>query len=85
MKKFVKGLLVVVSIIVVLVIVFIVALIKMAKEKNEKYYEYMEPVGVIEKKYTPMGSLEVSSIEVKSDNAQIGRFVIYYTSLFFLS
>ena len=35
-------------------------------------------MGAIEKKYTPMGSSEVSSIEFKSDNAQIGRFVIFY-------
>ncbi|MBR2259783.1 MAG: alpha/beta hydrolase [Clostridia bacterium] len=78
MKKFVKALLIVVLVIVVLVIVVIAALGRMAKDKNEKYYEYTSPVGVIEKKYTPMGSSEVTSIEFKSDNAQIGRFVIHY-------
>ena len=78
MKKFVKALLIVVLVIVVLVIVVIAALGRMAKDKNEKYYEYTSPVGVIEKKYTPMGSSEVSTIEFKSDNAQIGIFVIFY-------
>ena len=42
------------------------------------YYKYTNPVGAIEKKYTPMGSHEVSSIKFNSDNEQIGRFVIHY-------
>ena len=78
MKKFIKVLLIVALVIIILVIVVIAALGKMAKEKNEKYYEYTNPVGETEAKYTPMGSSEVSTIEFKSDNEQIGRFVIYY-------
>ena len=78
MKKIIKGVLILLLIIVLIVIAVIIALGKMAKEKNEKYYEYTYPVGVIEKKYTPLGSSEVSSIEFKSGNARIGRFVIYY-------
>ena len=78
MKKFIKVLLIAALLIVVLVIVVIAALGKMAKEKNDNYYKYMNPAGEIETKYTPMGSSQVSSIEIKSDNEQIGRFVIYY-------
>ena len=78
MKKFIKVLLIVALIIVILVIVVIAALGKMAKEKNDRYYEYTNPAGAIEKKYTPMGPSEVSSIEFNSDNEQIGRFVIHY-------
>ena len=61
-----------------LIAVLLASLGKMAKEKNEKYYEYTTPTGAIETKYTPMGSCEVSGAEFKSDNSQIGRFVIYY-------
>ena len=78
MKKFIKVVLVLLLIIIIIVVVFVMALVKMAKEKNEKYYEYTNPVGVIETKYTSMGSSEVSSIEFKSDNAQIGKYVVYY-------
>ena len=78
MKKIIKGVLILLLIIVLIVIAVIISLGKMAKEKNEKYFEYMNPVGSIETEYTPMGSSEVSSIEFKSDNTQIGRFVIYY-------
>ena len=77
MKKYIKVLLIVALVVAVLVIAVVAALGRIAKEKNEKYYEYTSPVGVIEKKYTPMGSSEVTSIEFKSDNAQIGRFVIH--------
>lgn len=78
MKKVIKGVLILLLIIILIAIAVIIGLGKMAKEKNEKYYEYTNPVGEIEKKYTPMGSNDVSGIEFKSDNAQIGRFVIYY-------
>ena len=78
MKKAVKIVLIILLILIILVVVFIMALGKMAKEKNENYYKYMNPVGEIETKYTSMGSNEVSSIVFKSDNEQIGRFVIHY-------
>ncbi|MBP1535271.1 MAG: hypothetical protein IK999_14275, partial [Ruminococcus sp.] len=78
MKKAVKIVLIILLILIILVVVFIMALGKMSKEKNENYYKYMNPVGEIETKYTSMGSNEVSSIVFKSDNEQIGRFVIHY-------
>lgn len=78
MKKFVKVMLIILLVFMIAVIAVIKSLGKMAKEKNERYYEYMDPVGVIEAKYTPMGSSEVSTIEFKSENTQIGKFVIYY-------
>ncbi len=78
MKKVLKVIGIIVAVSAVLVTVLLVSLGKMAKEKNEKYYEYTNPVGAIEKKYSLMGSSEVSTIEFKSDNAQIGIFVIFY-------
>lgn len=78
MKKAIKIALALLLILIILVLVFVMALGKMAKEKNDNYYKYTNPVGEIETKYTPMGPSEVSSIEFKSNNAQIGRFVIYY-------
>ena len=66
------------AVIIIIVFAFIFAIGKMVKEKTEKYYEYTNPIGVIETKFTPMGSSEVSGIEFKSDNEQIGRFVIHY-------
>ena len=78
MKKAIKIVLVILLILVILVVVFVMALGKMAKERNDNYYKYTNPVGEIETKFTPMGSSEVSSVEYKSDNEQIGRFVVYY-------
>lgn len=78
MKKVGIVVLVVVLAVILIGAVAVASLVKMIKEKNEKYYEYSNPVGIIETKYTAMGSSEVSNIEFKSDNAQIGKFVIYY-------
>ena len=80
MKKLVSILLVAALVVVVLVVAAIAALGHMAKDRNERYYEYADPVGEIEARYTPMGPSEVSSIELESDDTQIGRFVIYYPS-----
>ena len=84
MKKVLKVIGIIVAVSAVLVTVLLVSLGKMAKEKNEKYYEYTNPVGAIEKKYSLMGSSEVSTIEFKSDNAQICIFVIFYPAPCFL-
>ena len=78
MKKAIKIVLVILLILVILVVVFVMALGKMAKERNDNYYKYTNPVGEIETKFTPMGSSDVSSVEYKSNNEQIGRFVVYY-------
>lgn len=80
MKKFIKVILIAVLVIIVIVVAAVLILGNMAKQKTEKYYEYSNPVGVIEKKYTQMGSKEVSSKEITSENEKIGKFVVYYPS-----
>lgn len=78
MGKFLKIILILVSIIVIIIVATLLFIGKVAKERNEKYYEYSNATGVIEKRYTNMGSSEVLTTEITSDSAQIGKWVIYY-------
>ena len=78
MKKVLKVIGIIILVLVAAVIAIVLILGKMANEKTKNYYKYTNPVGEIETKYTPLGSSEVSTAEYKSDNAQIGKFVVYY-------
>lgn len=76
--KLIKILLVIVLIIVSLVVIGLLLLQSVAKQQAHTYYNHTNPVGIIEKKYAPMGSSEVAHKEIVSDNPKIGKFVIYY-------
>ncbi len=64
MKKAEKRVLPIIGIVILVAIVAVIAIfaascgINSYKEKN--YYKYATPYGEIEKKYTPMGGLDVS-------------------------
>ncbi len=83
MKKAVKRVLLIVGIVFLVAIVAVIAIFAVScginsyKEKN--YYKYATPYGEIEKKYTPMGELDVSYDEYKLDNAY-KKYEIYYPS-----
>ncbi len=83
MKKAVKRVLLIVGIVFLVTIVAVISIFAVScginsyKEKN--YYKYATPYGEIEKKYTPMGGLDVSYDEYKSDNAY-KKYEIYYPS-----
>ena len=68
----------VILIVLAAVAVIVIVLGMIAKQKSEKYYKYSNPVGEMEKQYTPMGSCKVAKLEIASEDPQIGRFVIYY-------
>lgn len=78
MKKVLRKVLKVILIVLAVVAVIVIALGLASKQRSEKYYKYSNPVGEIEKQYTPMGSYKVAKLEITSEDQQIGRFVIYY-------
>lgn len=78
MKKVLKIIGIIVLILVVLIADLVFFIGKMAADKAEHYYKYSNATGEIEKKYTEMGSLEVTSREYPSDDETIKKFVIWY-------
>lgn len=78
MKKMLKIIGIVLLIIIILIALAIVKILKVAKERNDNYYKYSTTEGIIEKKYTAMGSLDVSSKEYNAENETIGKYVVYY-------
>ena len=49
-----------------------------AAYQNEHYYENASPAGEIEKKYTAMGSLDVSYAEYRAEGEDFKKYEIYY-------
>lgn len=81
MKRVLKVVGIVLLVVIALIVVVLVALGKMAGDKSAHYYNYSNPVGEIEKKYTAMGEMKVSSKEYPSDSEAIGKFVVWYPSV----
>lgn len=78
MKKFLKVVVIVILVIIAVVAVALLALGHLAQQKSEHYADHTNAVGSLEKKYAAMGPASVSSVEYPSDDASIGKFVVYY-------
>lgn len=80
MKKVIRIILLVVVILIILGVGGCAWILHMVNERNENYYKYASPVGVIETKYTPLGSYEVSYIEFDADNEVYKKYEVWYPS-----
>ncbi len=78
MKKVLKIIGIVVIVLVILVVAIVVIVLGKAADKSAHYYKYSNATGEIEKKYTDMGPLDVTSKEYPSDDESIKKFVIWY-------
>lgn len=78
MKNLFKIIGIIFLVIVVLIVLGIVFISKVAKERNEHYYNYTQTAESIEKKYTAMGSFDVSSKEYNTSDDVIKKIVIWY-------
>lgn len=78
--KLLKTVLIIILILAVLVVGGIFALFAFLNHMNEHYYDYASPGGDIEKKYTALGSYEVSYAEFTADNKAYGKYEIWYPS-----
>lgn len=78
MKKTVKIVGIIMIVLGILIVAAIAIIMGLAAEKSVHYYKYSDATGDIEKKYTDMGSLEVTSREYTSKDDSIKKFVIWY-------
>lgn len=78
MNKFVKILLVAISIIAILVTVCIIVFVLAAQDREMNYSKYIETVGEIEKTYVALGDYEVSYKEYNANDDVIGKYAIWY-------
>lgn len=76
MGKAIKIIFIVILVIVLLAVGLLLAMCAIADYHNKHYYKYATPYGEIEKKYTPLGELKVSSLEEKSKD--YGKFEVWY-------
>ena len=74
MKKVLK----ILGIIFLVIVVFIIAFIVLALINEETYYKHTTAEKEIDKKYSAMGELEVSSKDYDTKNEIIKKYVIYY-------
>lgn len=78
MGKLIKGVLIVILAVILLIVVAVVALILLAGYKESHYYKFAVPGGEIEKKYTALGSHDVSSVEYSAGNDVWKKYEIWY-------
>jgi len=79
-KKILKITGIIVLIIIGLIFFGVVVLGLAAGYKNKHYYENATPAGEIEKKYTTMGPLEVTSFEQAADGEDFKKYKVWYPS-----
>lgn len=75
-----KKALVTIGIILLVIIVLIAALFLIGAYKNERYYKYAVTEGSIEKKYSALGSYDVSHTEFDAKTAEYGKYALWYPS-----
>ena len=80
MKKVLKIIGIILLVSVVLVTVGLFAIVKLGEYKSAHYYENATTGGDIEKKYSELGSYDVSYIEFDAITAAFGKYAIWYPS-----
>ena len=78
MKKVLKVTGIVILAVIIMTVGGCAALLGIANYKNENYYKYAEPQGEIEKKYTPLGSYEVSYAEFDAGTDTYKKYEVWY-------
>jgi pimeloyl-ACP methyl ester carboxylesterase len=77
-KKGVRTVLLIILVIIMLVVVGIVAAFAYVNHRNTHYYDYATPAGEVEKKYTALGSYDVSYVEFDAGNEIYNKYEIWY-------
>lgn len=80
MKKVFKIIGIILLVIIVLIVAALFLTAKFAAYKNAHYYENAKPAGEIERKYTAMGSLDVSYFEYDASDDTFKKFEVWYPS-----
>lgn len=78
MKKVIKILLLIIFAIVIFIVGAFVSLTLIVNYQNANYYKLAKPQGEIEKKYTPLGSYDVSYTEASAENDTYKKYEIWY-------
>lgn len=80
MKKVFKVIGIILLAIIILVVGGLFAIAKIGKYKNAHYYESAITGGDIEKKYSALGSYDVSYVEFDAKTCAVGKYAIWYPS-----
>lgn len=80
MGKVLKRVLTIVGIIILVIVVGVVLLLVFFNHANKNYWKYANPAGDIEKQYTALSTLEVSSDEYDANNSTYKKYEIWYPS-----
>ena len=80
MKKALRIIGIILLVIIAFVTIALFVFSKLMAYQNTHYYENATPAGELEKKYTAMGSLEVSSFEYNASDDTIKKFEVWYPS-----
>ena len=75
MKKVLKAVVIILLAVIVLVAGGLFAIAKLGEYKNAHYYENATTGGDIEKKYSALGSYDVSYIEFDAITAAYGKYL----------
>lgn len=78
MKKVLKIIGIILLLFILAIVAFVVLSLAVASYRNSHYFENATPYGEIEKKYTKLGSLEVSSVEYEADGEEFKKYEVWY-------
>lgn len=78
--KILKITIIAILILAILIVGGVFVLLAYFNHVNKHYYDYAAPAGEIEKKYTALGSYEVSYAEYAADNEAYVKYEIWYPS-----
>lgn len=81
MGKILKGIGIAFLVLILVGVAFLLVMCGVADNRNKNYWKYATPYGEIEKKYTPLGSYEVSTAEYNSNNSYKKYEVWYPTEM----
>ena len=79
-KKLIKIVLIIILEEVILTVGGCSILFGIINHRNANYWKYAETGGVVEAKYTALGSYEVSSLEFDSENEAYKKYEVWYPS-----
>ena len=79
-KKVIKIVLIIILAVVILTVGGCSILFGIINHRNANYWKYAETGGVVEAKYTALGSYEVSSLEFDSENEAYKKYEVWYPS-----
>lgn len=66
------------GIVIVIIIIGLFIIAKLAGNNANEYYKHTKTNGVLESKYTKLGSFDFEKTEFKSESDVVGKYVIHY-------